>query len=258
MQVRLSLLLRTWRWRFGSRVDRTPPTLPTGAALNGTMKALLVNCTLKQGNDLSNTQALLDIVGHELKSQGAEVEHIRLVNHNILPGTASQMGPDDEWPPVLEKVKQADILILGTPIWLGQIGSIAQRFIERMDALFHEEALWDKQTGQFYPYNKVAGVVVTGSVDGAQAVSRYVLWAFSEMGYTIPPNSTCFWVGNVDEEGDFLTTGGLQSVYARKTALWLANNAVNLSRVLTANPYPTSLNQLAEQAKAAANAAKPA
>ena len=213
------------------------------------MQALLINCTLKTGEEASNTEALMRKVEKHLRGLGAEVEMLRLVNLNILPGTETDMGAGDGWKTVLDKIKRADMLVLGTPIWMGQIGSVAQRFMERMDAIFHDEALADPDTGRYFTYGKVAGVVVTGNQDGAQAVSRYVLWAFSEMGFAIPPNAACFWVGDAEGEKSFLDAGGEKSLYANRTSRYVAHNLVAVHKALTATPILTSLKALDEEAK---------
>lgn len=215
------------------------------------MIALFVNCTLKKGNEPSNTRALMDKVEKEMKTLGVtEVKHIRLANENIALGTEKDMGDGDGWPAVLEEVKRADILVLGTPIWLGQVCSVAQQFMERMDAIFHDKSLSDDETGQYFTYNKVAGVVITGNQDGAQHVSQYVLWALQDMGYTIPPNVTCFWHGGADGPGDYLDNDGEKSLYANRTARYTAHNLVAVAKALKNTPIPTKLKKLDEEAEA--------
>jgi multimeric flavodoxin WrbA len=124
-----------------------------------------------------------------------DVEVLRFVEFYVYPGTSSNEGNGDEWPKILKKIKSCDIFIIGTPIWVGHLSSTAQRIIERLDAIFHEKKLQDSETGQYFTYNKVAGVLITGNEDGAHLCASQVLWAMQEFGFTIPPNVNSYWVG---------------------------------------------------------------
>lgn len=57
----------------------------------------------------------------------------------------------------------ADILVIGTPIWLGQPSSVAKRVLERMDAFLDET----DAKGRMPSYGKVALAVIVGNEDGA-------------------------------------------------------------------------------------------
>jgi multimeric flavodoxin WrbA len=103
------------------------------------MKALIVNCTLKRSPEFSNTGALIDKAVILLQQQQVKTEVIRLTDYNIKSGNSSDEGEGDQWPEILQKIKAAEILILGTPIWMGHLASTSQRVIERLDAIFHEE-----------------------------------------------------------------------------------------------------------------------
>jgi multimeric flavodoxin WrbA len=152
------------------------------------MKALIVNCTLKRSPEFSNTGALIDKAVILLQQQQVKTEVIRLTDYNIKSGNSSDEGEGDQWPEILQKIKAAEILILGTPIWMGHLASTSQRVIERLDAIFHEEGTTDEKTGQYFTYNKVAGCLITGNEDGAHSCAAQVLWSMQELGYTIPPN----------------------------------------------------------------------
>jgi hypothetical protein len=71
-------------------------------------------------------------------------------------------------PRILEKIKGADILCIGTPIWFGVRGSVAQMVIERLDGTYTER----NEAGQYPLYNKVGCVVVTGNEDGAHPAAE--------------------------------------------------------------------------------------
>lgn len=53
-----------------------------------------------------------------------------------------------------EKLGRADILVMASPTWFGRPSSIAERVLERMDAMISET----KDDGLPVAYNKVAGV----------------------------------------------------------------------------------------------------
>jgi multimeric flavodoxin WrbA len=111
------------------------------------MKALIINCTLKKSPSISNTQALINKAVKILQKENVETEVVRLVDYDIKPGTSTDEGNGDEWLLILEKIKQCNIFIIGTPVWVGRLASTAQRVIERLDAIFMKKDLLTKKTG---------------------------------------------------------------------------------------------------------------
>jgi multimeric flavodoxin WrbA len=207
------------------------------------MKALLLNCTLKKSPDKSHTEALLNECIKGLVKQNVECEMIRVVDFNILPGVESDLGKGDQWPEILEKIKSADILVLGTPIWVGAESSVTQRIIERLDGMFYDKNLQDKKTGQYVLYNKVVGVVVTGNEDGAQAVQARIFMAFNEFGATIPPNASSYWVGEAGPGPSYID-GGQKSKYTKEITKVMVENLVEMANILKKNPLKTDLKDL--------------
>jgi multimeric flavodoxin WrbA len=214
------------------------------------MKAFIINCTLKLSPQFSNTEALIDKAVAQLQAAGAETEVIRLVDYNVKPGTSSDEGDGDQWPELLEKIKQCDIFIIGTPIWMGHLSSTAQRIIERLDDIFYNDDLSDQETGQFFTYNKVAGCLVTGDEDGAHSCAAQVLWAMQEVGFTIPPNVNAYWVGLAGGSKNYVEGGGEKHYYTNYSLRFMIANLVWFARLLKEHPIETNLNQLREQAKA--------
>lgn len=149
------------------------------------MKAVILLSTLKK-KGLSNTETLCEFLMEHLEKQKIECEVIKLVNHQIFPGTYSNMGKGDYWPKILEKMEKADILIFATPIWWNIHSSEMQRVIERLDEL-HDEIL-DGKTPRFD--GKVAGVVITGDSDGAESLISNFGNFFNAIGLIFPPFST--------------------------------------------------------------------
>lgn len=153
------------------------------------MKALVINCTLKPSPEPSNTHALAQVVGDELQSKGVEVEYLRAVDLTLLPGVKTDQGSGDEWPGVHERLLQAAILVIASPTWVGRPSSVAQRVIERMNAMIGETDSQDRPVA----FGRVAGVVVTGNEDGAHHVVSEIAGALGDIGYTIPGNAWTYW-----------------------------------------------------------------
>src|SRR5258707_13409518 len=157
------------------------------------LKALAFNCSLKRSADdeTSSTDVLLQQVLDALAEHGVSGEIIRAVDHDIKPGVRSDEGEGDAWPALRKRVLSADILIMGTPIWLGQPSSVAKRVLERMDAFLSE-----KDDHQRTPaYGKVAFAVVVGNEDGAHHTATEICGALMELGFTIPAGGSTYWVG---------------------------------------------------------------
>ena len=214
------------------------------------MKALIINCTLKRSPEFSNTGALAEKAMKLLEENRLEVEPemIRLVDYDVKPGNASDMKGGDKWPEILEKIKKCDILIIATPIWMGHLASTAQRVIERLDAIFHEEG-FTNGLGQYITYNKVAGCLITGNEDGAHSCAAQVLWAMQELGFTIPPNVNAYWVGMAGGEKDYVEAGGERFLYTNKSLRYMTGNLAFMAKLLAANPIDTNLNEAAKKAE---------
>ncbi len=202
------------------------------------LNALILNCTLKKSPEVSNTEALIDIVRGHLDSLDCSSEVIRPVDFNIPFGVVSDMGEGDEWPQILEKMLAADIVIMGMSIWFGVRNSVIQMVIERLDGTYDST----NEVGQYPMYNKVGGVVVTGNEDGAHACAETTLFNMTHLGFAIPPNADTYWVGDAGPGPSFIEAGGAESAYTNKTASWMAHNVVHLARILKENPIPPDGN----------------
>ena len=155
----------------------------------GAVRALVLNCTLKASPEPSNTDLLAGVVVGALRERGVEVSILRLVDMDIPPGVVTDLGRGDQWPQVHAQLLAAEILVVATPTWVGRPSSIAQRMLERMDAMISET----DQAGRPVAYNRVAGVVVTGNEDGAHHVVSEIAGALGDIGYTIPGQAWTYW-----------------------------------------------------------------
>jgi multimeric flavodoxin WrbA len=199
------------------------------------LKVFGFNCSLKSTKDSesSSTDILLEQVFAALAANGADGEFVRAIDFNIKPGVTSDEGRGDDWPKLRRRLLDSDILVIGTPIWLGQPSSVAKRLLERMDAFLEEK----DERGRMPSYGKVAICVVVGNEDGAHHVSAEVLQALFEVGFTIPAGGSTYWVGEAmgsKEYKDFKQP-------PKRIADWnkmLASNAVHLARLLKSAQYP--------------------
>jgi multimeric flavodoxin WrbA len=199
-----------------------------------TLRAVALNCTLKPGPESSSTEVLLEELITALRGHDVEVaEPIRVADLDVRPGVTSDEGDGDEWPGVRSRILASDIVVLGTPIWLGQPSSVVKRVLERMDAFLGEE----DDDGRMISYDRVAIVAVVGNEDGAHHVSAELYQALNDVGFTIPANGVTYWVGEAMQSTDYKdkTPKPDKTQSTTKTA---ARNAVHLARLLSDKGYP--------------------
>ena len=199
------------------------------------LKVLAFNCSLKsvQGKEKSSTQTLLEQLLEALAEHCAEGSIVRAVDHNIKPGVKSDEGEGDDWPALRQRVLNADILVIATPIWLGQPSSVAKRVMERMDAFLDETDDHDRMPS----YGKVGVVVVVGNEDGAHHCAAELQQALTEVGFTIPAGGVTYWVGEAMGDKEYKDFRTAPKQVARVTAM-LASNAAHLARLLKKSTYP--------------------
>lgn len=197
--------------------------------------AIAINCTLKSCSDPpSSTDRMIGLIADSLKTHGVEVtETIRIAEHDILPGVTSDEGPGDAWPDIRGRILAADILIFGTPIWLGQPSSLAKRVLERMDAFFSEM----DDRGRSPAYDKIAVAAIVGNEDGAHHVTAELFQALNDVGWTIPAMAACYWVGEAMHKTDFKELKEVPKMVC-ETAAGVAANAAHLAGLLRRNAYP--------------------
>lgn len=197
------------------------------------LSALAINCTLKASPEPSSCELLLNQTLQALSRLGVTGEQIRAADYNIKPGVTSDEGEGDDWPMIREKVLAADILLLGTPIWLGHPASVCQRVLERLDAFIGE--VDDEQ--RMVSYGRVACVAVVGNEDGAHHVVAELFQGLNDVGFSIPANGCTYWVGQAMGSTDYKDLEE-PSEKITKTNAMLARNAVHLAQLLEDSGYP--------------------
>ena len=211
------------------------------------LTALYINTSLKPSSETSNTDGLISISRQILEKQGVSTEVIRAADFNIAPGVQPDMREHgweiDEWPPIYQKVEAADILVLCSPIWLGQASSICQRVIERLYA--HSGLL--NEHGQYVYYGKVGGCLITGNEDGIKHCAMGILYSLQHLGYTVPPQADAGWIGEAGPGPSYLDadSGGPDNDFTNRNTTFMTWNLMHLARMLKdAGGVPRYGNQL--------------
>lgn len=196
------------------------------------LNALALNCSLKPDGP-SNTQVLIDQLLDELAERGVSSDSVRVAAHDVKPGVEADMGDGDAWPAIRERILAADILVVGTPVWLGNPSSVARRVLERCDAFISDT----DDEGRMVTFGKVAGAVVTGNEDGAHACIAQIYQGLADCGFTVPQNAATYWVGEAMQPVDYGDLDETPENIASTTAM-AASSLAHVARLLRADPYP--------------------
>ena len=198
------------------------------------LKAVTLVCTLKRTPEASSADKLARDLAAEFETQNVTTEFIRVVDHVIKPGVEIDMQNGDEWPKIRQKIMEADILIMATPTWVGQMSSEALRAIERLDAELSET----DEAGRFQTYPKVAAVAIVGNEDGAHKITADVLQALNDVGFTFAANAATYWNGEAMHTTDYIDLKEIPEKVASTNKMVAANTA-HLARLLKQANYPS-------------------
>lgn len=197
------------------------------------LDALVLNASLKHKPDSSNTDEVANLVIDSMKQYCPITSEILRLSDMVIPvGLGFKESGSDEWPAVVKKMKKADIVIFATPIWWGQRSSLMQRVMERMDALDEEY----RASNRSALLNKVAGIVVTGSEDGAQQVIASIMEVLTFMNFTLPPECAAYWVGEVGLPSNTDAERRRKNEAVSHMAKNMARNLVYYSQLLKQHP----------------------
>lgn len=197
------------------------------------LTCLALNCSLKSSGP-SSTERLLEQVLEALRSHGVAGEVVRAAALQVHPGVESEaQGPGDDRPALRERVLASDIVLLGSPIWLGNPSSVCRRVLERMDAFLSET----DDEGRMVTFGKVGGVAVTGNEDGAHSVIAQCYQGLADVGFTIPTNAATYWVGEAMGSVDYLELDEVPEGVASMTSM-MATHLAHVARLLRDHPYP--------------------
>jgi len=213
------------------------------------LNALFLNCTLKRSPDLSHTQGLIDISSAIMEKNGVTVEALRPVDidiaYGVYPDMTTQGWDIDDWPKIYEKVKQAHILVITSPIWLGEKSSVCTKVIERLYASSGDL----NEQGQYAYYGRVGGCLITGNEDGAKHCSMNILYSLQHLGYVIPPQADAGWLGEAGPGPSYLDpgSGGPENEFTNRNTTFMTWNLMHLARMIKdAGGIPAHGNQRSE------------
>ncbi len=213
------------------------------------LKALFLNCTLKKSPEVSHTQGLIDISRAIMEKNGVTVECLRPVDYSIANGVWPDMtehGWDkDDWPAISEKVMAADILVLGTSIWLGEKTSICTAVVERLYASSGQL----NEHGQYAYYGRVGGALITGNEDGGKHCAMNILYSLQHLGYVIPPQADADWLGEAGPGPSYLDpgSGGPENDFTNRNTTFMTWNLLHMARMIKdAGGIPAHGNQRSE------------
>ena len=200
-----------------------------------TLTAFALNCTLKPSPQTSSTELLMSQILADLESNGVTTTSARLVDFHITPGVETDMGDGDEWPGIREQILAADIFVVVTPTWVGQLTSVGQQILERLDAELSET----DEKGRPSLDDKVAVVGVVGNEDGAHHITAQLFQGLVDLGFTVSSQASTYWNGEAMHSVDYKDLPETPDAVASATKA-LASNAAHLAGLLQQSPYPAS------------------
>jgi multimeric flavodoxin WrbA len=213
------------------------------------LNALFINCTLKPSPQISNTEGLMNVSMEIMQKNGISTEMIRAVDHDIAPGVYPDMTEhgfkSDEWPQLYKKVQAANILVIGTPIWLGEKSSVCTKIIERL----YSNSAELNDAGQYAYYGRVGGCLITGNEDGVKHCAMNILYSLQHVGYLIPPQADAGWIGEAGPGPSYLDkgSGGPDNDFTNRNTTFMTWNLMHMARMLKdAGGLPAHGNQRSE------------
>lgn len=201
------------------------------------LTALYLNCTLKKSPEISHTDGLMALSQHIMDKCGVDTKMIQPVDHRIASGVYPDMTEHgwevDDWPKIQEEIMSADILIIGSPIWLGEKSSVASMVIERLYSYSAEQ----NEAGQYAYYGRTGGCIITGNEDGVKHCSMSILYALQHIGYTIPPQADAGWIGEAGPGPSYLDegSGGPENEFTNRYTTFMTWNLMHMARILKDN-----------------------
>lgn len=221
------------------------------------LSAIYINCTLEKSPRESHTQKLINLSKGIMERENVSVDMIRLIDHDVphgmYPDMTSYGWDNDEWPELFKRIINADILVVATPIWLGEKSSVAKKLIERLDAMSSKT----NEKGQYIFYGKAGGCLITGNEDGAKHCAMGILYSLQHIGYTIPPQADAGWIGEAGPGPSYGDTTyneekidppmGFDSDFTNKNTTFLTYNLLHQASMLKrTNGYPPYGNSSAD------------
>jgi len=213
------------------------------------LRALFLNCTLKRSPEVSHTEGLIRISTAIMEKNGIATDVVRPVDTQLAVGVYPDMTEHgwerDAWPEIYEKVKAADILVIGSPIWLGEKSSVCTQIIERLYSTSGNL----NDAGQYAYYGRVGGCLITGNEDGVKHCAMNILYSLQHLGYVIPPQADAGWIGEAGPGPSYLDegSGGPENEFTNRNTTFMTWNLMHMALMITAaGGIPAHGNQRSE------------
>lgn len=195
---------------------------------------LALNCSLKGGREDSSTDVLLASITDRLDSRGYRGSTVRVVDQGVAFGVTADEGDGDGWPDIRAAILDAELFVLGTPIWLGHPSSVCQMVLERIDAFLADT----DERGQMRTVDRVAMVAVVGNEDGAHHVTAETFQALNDCGFSLAPGAATYWVGEAMGKVDLQDLDAIPEL-TETTTETMVTNAIHLAdRLRGPGRYP--------------------
>ncbi len=72
------------------------------------LKAIFINCTLKNSSRQSHTEGLMQVSMDIMRSEQVKVDYLRLADYNVpnglLPDMTKEGVPQDDWPSFIKRL----------------------------------------------------------------------------------------------------------------------------------------------------------
>ena len=198
------------------------------------LKAIFINATLKKSPRQSHTRGLINVSKNIMVKEGVAVEVIRAADYTLPNGIQTDMTKEgeekDDWPKLFKKIISADILVICTPIWLGERSSICTKIIERLYSMSAKE----NEKGQYIYYGKVGGCLITGNEDGIKHCAMSILYSLQHLGYSIPPQADAGWIGEVGPGPSYLDeeSNAQENDFTNRNTTFMTYNLLHLASML--------------------------
>jgi multimeric flavodoxin WrbA len=146
----------------------TPAVAQSAASSEGTIKIIAISCSPRKGKSTATALGVCLQAAKEV-SPRIETELIELaglnINGSVAAGIPLPPGQQDDFPRLVPMLADPRVrgIIIGTPVYFGNMSSLCRAFLERCIVLYQDK---------FALSNKVAGVVAVGGTrNGGQEVT---------------------------------------------------------------------------------------
>ena len=134
------------------------PAAANTPSSDGGIRIIAVSCSPRKGKSTATAlQVCLDAakeVSPRIETELIELAGLK-INGNVAAGIPLEQGERDDFPALVPKLRDPRVrgLIIGTPVYFGNMSSLCKAFLERCIVLYQPD---------YALSNKVAGVVAVG------------------------------------------------------------------------------------------------